>query len=154
MAPAVVGGPGSAGTEALASMVADKVTQDGWVATLDDSLALDYVTPAAVTRGMEKLGLPRGFAQVLHAQWTDQRRLLQWNTSTYASPLCTSMAVQQGDPMSPCAQHTNDGGTPLRHQQMPGHLTRKNPCDIHGRQNVEQHLGSASHSHAGHLARV
>ena len=117
------------------------MAQDGWVATLGYSLAFNYVTPAAVTRGMEKLGLPRGFAQVLHA---DQRRLLQWNTSTYTSPLGASVAVPQQDPMSPLALNIL---TPLRHQQTPGHFTAKNPCDLHGRQNVEQHLGSASHSH-------
>ena len=57
----------------------------------------------AVTSAMQQLGVPAALATVLCAQWTNQKRLLQWRQSTGPTVLCTDMAVPQGDAMSPLA---------------------------------------------------
>ena len=52
---------------------------------------------------MKQVGLPHGLANVLQAQWSNQKRILQWRQSCYKHPLRTPMAIPQGDPMSPLA---------------------------------------------------
>ena len=101
--PSIVGGPGSAGTEELASQLADALCSKGYLASLDYSLAFDYVLPEAIATAMKQVGLPHGLANVLQAQWSNQKRILQWRQSCYQHPLRTSIAIPQGDPMSPLA---------------------------------------------------
>eukprot|EP00439_Symbiodinium_sp_Y106_P038428 s5766_g4.t1 len=100
---AISGGAGSPGTEVLASQSADALHSMGWLATVDYSLAFDYIDAQAVTQAMMQLGIPARLAQVLCEQWTNQKRLLQWRRSTCPTTLRTDIAVPQGDPMSPLA---------------------------------------------------
>ena len=100
---AISGGPGSPGTEVLASQCADALHSMGWLATVDYSLAFDFIDAEAVTQAMRQLGMPAGLAQVLCEQWTNQKRVLQWRRSTLPTTLRTDIAVPQGDAMSPLA---------------------------------------------------
>ena len=100
---AVTGGSGSPGTEQLTSRMADFQDQQGWLASLDYSLAFDRIDPTAATATVGKLGLQTGLCQTLVFQWKHQRRLLQWRKDTYANPVETDKAVPQGDAISPLA---------------------------------------------------
>ncbi|CAE7892477.1 unnamed protein product, partial [Symbiodinium microadriaticum] len=75
----ITGGLNSPGSEHLAAKLQDALVQHGYLATLDYSLAFDHVVPAAVSLGMERLGLPKALSSVLLDQWTHQKRILQWN---------------------------------------------------------------------------
>ena len=55
---AIAGGPASPGTEALASRLNDSLQSQGFLATLDCSLAFDYTSPLAATSALRQLGLP------------------------------------------------------------------------------------------------
>ena len=99
----ITGGLNSPGSEHLAAKLQDALVQHGYLATLDYSLAFDHVVPAAVSLGMERLGLPKALSSVLLDQWTHQKRILQWNCSTFSRLLCADMSVPQGDASSPLA---------------------------------------------------
>lgn len=71
------------------------------LASLDYKLAFDHVNPEVVTQAMAHMGLPLALTQTINTHWQHQTRWLQYKTSTAQEPLCTSMAIPQGDPLSP-----------------------------------------------------
>lgn len=99
----VAGGPGSPGTEALAAKLNNALQTHGFLASMDYTLAFDFVSPIAATAAMNQLGLPRGLTQVLLYQWTHQSRFLQWQKSYSPEVLHTNISIPQGDPLSPLA---------------------------------------------------
>ena len=99
----IVGGPGSAGAEELASRLADNLVNQGFLATLDYSLAFDRCNPEVISAAMTHLGLPPGLVTTVRSQWTRQRRYLQWKASVPPTPLQTNMCIPQATPLSPLA---------------------------------------------------
>ena len=103
MPAAITGGIGSPGSERLAAKLQDSFSEQGFLATLDYTLAFDHVIPEAITRGMARMGLPVQLANTLLNQWSHQKRILQWKASSSPKLLETDMSVPQGDALSPLA---------------------------------------------------
>ena len=94
MPAAITGGIGSPGSEQLAAKLQDSFSEQGFLATLDYTLAFDHVVPEAITSGMAHMGLPVQLANTLFNQWSHQKRILQWKVSSSPKLLETNMSVR------------------------------------------------------------
>ena len=104
--PNIIGGAESRSTESIGSQIRDDLQHYGFMASLDYSQCYDNVHPSLATTALRQLGLPKGLCEVLHAQWTHQKRFLTWNNHVYPVPLQSYQSIPQGDPMSPLALMT------------------------------------------------
>lgn len=99
--PEICGGPSSPGSEWIASKLSDALPRYGFLCTVDYSLAFDHVDGYVACQALKQAGVPAGLHKILLHQWTNQRRLLQWQQSTRTEILTPKLSIPQGDPLSP-----------------------------------------------------
>ena len=87
--PNIIGGAESRGAESMGSQIC--------------SQCYDNVHPSLATTALRQFCLPKGLCEVLHTQWTHQKRFLTWNNHVDPVPLQSYQSMPQGDPLSPLA---------------------------------------------------
>jgi hypothetical protein len=99
-AQATGGKAGGGVHDALAVLADAALADEGFMVSLDYSLAFDMLDPGLADLQLRQAGLPAGFAGVLRSVWQDQHRLLQYGGLTHPRPVRVTTSLPQGDPWS------------------------------------------------------
>ena len=98
-AEACGGKRGSGIKDALADLEEAALTQEGFMVSLDFSLAFDRLDPALAHELLVQVGLPLGLCRLL-AVWQHQTRFLQYDGECHLHGVSVSTSLPQGDAWS------------------------------------------------------
>eukprot|EP00972_Heterocapsa_arctica_P049000 7216877-Heterocapsa_arctica.AAC.1 len=97
----IAGVQGAPGSEECAAELCEAFAHDGYIVSLDYSLAFDTMSPGVTVAAMDQLHWPKEVSLVLASVWGKQRRWLQWQGHTHQEPLLVTGSLPQGDPWCP-----------------------------------------------------